>query len=215
MDLDADAIQTLVEAGYDELTDRFQSPFIENFENKPLERRLFESFGDLVGDRPVLDAGCGHGPVSRFLHQQGFNVRGIDLSAPTVERARVLNPHIEFEQMNLLETSFADGSFGGIASFYSLVHMKLSEVRTALGEFRRLLGSPGILLIAVYRGEGERLLKMGEGYAVEMYSKLFEVDELRQLLEDGGFRVLELVTRPHEKVEIRHDRIFALARHDA
>ncbi|MDP4150146.1 MAG: methyltransferase domain-containing protein, partial [Bacteroidota bacterium] len=45
---------------------------------------------DLPEGAEVLDVGCGNGVISRSLGEQGFRVRGIDVSQKTIEKARSL-----------------------------------------------------------------------------------------------------------------------------
>ena len=50
-----------------------------------------------------------------------------------LEQARLLNPDIPFQQGNMLALSeIADGSFAGIAAFYSIVHIPRAQVVQAL-----------------------------------------------------------------------------------
>lgn len=49
------------------------------------------------GARDVLDAGCGIGALCADLHQQGYNVIGVDGDARGVEIARQSHPGIRFE----------------------------------------------------------------------------------------------------------------------
>jgi SAM-dependent methyltransferase len=44
----------------------------------------------------VCDMGCGPGHVSRYLHDAGATVSGLDLSPRMVEIARQLNPDLSF-----------------------------------------------------------------------------------------------------------------------
>src|ERR1051325_1480482 len=58
----------------------------------------------------VLDVGCGNGVISRSLSEHGFNVRGVDVSEKTIEKARALNkfPNVKFEVVSA-EQLVADG----------------------------------------------------------------------------------------------------------
>jgi SAM-dependent methyltransferase len=209
--VEPDAIRRLVEAGYDELAERFQSPFVENFENKPLDCELLERFADLCAEGPVCDVGCGTGPVAAYLHRRGLEASGVDLSEVTIARARVLSPDLEFTVMNLLELSFPDGNLGGLTAFYSIIHLTRAQVPDAFAEFRRVLRPGGHLLLSCYAGEGERFLEPGEGYAVRMFSTFFSTEELTAGLESAGFEVVDVREREPYQYEIDLPRIYVLA----
>ena len=58
--------------------------------------------------------------MTRYLRKHGAQVYGIDLSPELAERARRLNPGIEFQQGNMFALDAADGTWAGITAFYIL-----------------------------------------------------------------------------------------------
>ena len=58
-----------------------------------------------IRGRKALDFGCGAGRSTRFLHRLGFDVIGLDISAPMLERARQRDPTGDYRLV-------ADGSIG-------------------------------------------------------------------------------------------------------
>src|SRR3954452_21279167 len=59
----------------------------------------------------VLDVGCGNGVISRSLGEQGFKVKGVDISEKAIARAKELNKfsNVTFE-VKSAEQLVADGS---------------------------------------------------------------------------------------------------------
>src|SRR5258708_38972909 len=98
--------------------------------------------------------GCGPGDVARYLRERGAQVCGIDLSSAMVERARRLNPGIDFRQGDMLALSAEDGTWAGISAFYSIIHIQRGDVVRALREVRRVLQPGGVLLLAFHIGDG-------------------------------------------------------------
>ena len=62
--------------------------------------RFWQSLGDLHG-RDVLDLGCGHGWLSKRLHEAGARVCGIDGSSALLEVARSACEEAEFKECDL------------------------------------------------------------------------------------------------------------------
>ena len=76
----------------------YRSPDLERFWAGGHEAlaMIEESLGvELVEDAKAVDIGCGVGRITRALAERGATVRGIDVSAAMLERARGLNPGLD------------------------------------------------------------------------------------------------------------------------
>jgi 2-polyprenyl-3-methyl-5-hydroxy-6-metoxy-1,4-benzoquinol methylase len=106
----------------------------------------------------VLDVGCGNGVISRGLGEQGFTVKGIDISEKTIERARELNkyPHVRFEVVSA-EKLVADGHrYHAVICSEVLEH--LNDPGRLLNVLHQSLTDDGILVVTVPNGKGPREL---------------------------------------------------------
>jgi SAM-dependent methyltransferase len=104
----------------------------------------------------VLDVGCGNGVISRSLGEQGFTVRGIDISEKTIEKARSLNrfPNVRFEVVSA-EQLVADGHrYHAIICSEVLEH--LNDPGKLLKVLHQSLHDNGILIVTVPNGKGPR-----------------------------------------------------------
>jgi hypothetical protein len=91
-DLDA------VRRSYDAVADNYVSMGIGDLGPTPWLLAALNAFAEQVrGIGPVLDAGCGPGTTSGYLHALGLEVSGIDLSPRMIEHARRLHPGVRFE----------------------------------------------------------------------------------------------------------------------
>jgi SAM-dependent methyltransferase len=107
-----------------------------------------------------------------------------------------------------------DGTWDGLVSFYSLIHMiDDADVRTALAQFRRVLTDGGLLLLAVHAGQEVRHSTEWFGAAVDVSFRFFDPDWLAGELDQAGFAV-EAVTRrqPYPAAEVATERAYLLAR---
>ncbi|MCA0454236.1 MAG: class I SAM-dependent methyltransferase [Chloroflexi bacterium] len=67
--------------GYDRVAGEYASRFIDELSYKPYDRHLLNFFAGQVKERGVVcDIGTGPGQIVRYLHQQGADAMGIDLS---------------------------------------------------------------------------------------------------------------------------------------
>ena len=104
----------------------------------------------------VLDVGCGNGVISRSLGEHGFNVRGVDVSEKTIEKARALNkfPNVKFEVVSA-EQLVADGhQYHAVICSEVLEH--LNEPSILLTTLHQLLHETGVLIVTVPNGKGPR-----------------------------------------------------------
>ncbi len=81
---------------------------------------------------------------------------GVDLSPRMIELARQLNGGLAFHVGNMAALSVADGSWSGIAAFYSIIHIPPTQIASVLREFWRVLRPGGEVLLAFHVGDEVR-----------------------------------------------------------
>jgi SAM-dependent methyltransferase len=198
---------------YDLVADEYVRRIFGELEHKPLDRQLLDQFAaraKAIG--PACDMGCGPGHVARYLHDRGAKVIGIDLSPAMVEHARRLNPGIEFRQGDMRSLDIEDEAFGGIAAFYSIIHIPRAEVASVLVEMKRILRPGGLLLLAFHIGDN--IIHMDEwwGRQVSVDFVFFRTDLMTGLLESAGFLVGDVFERgPYADVEHQSRRAYIFA----
>jgi SAM-dependent methyltransferase len=200
-------------SSYDRLADEYVRRIFDELDGKPLDRQLLDRFAAELGDGRVCDAGCGPGHVSRYLHEHGVDVFGVDRSPRMVEAARRLNPGIEFRVGDMRRLDLPGATLAGFVAFYSLLHLGPEELPVALAEARRVLAPGGLAFVAVHKGPETVHVDELWGHPVSLDFRFFEPDELRRELEGAGLAVEELIERPpYEGVEVATDRIYVFAR---
>ena len=104
--------------------------------------------GDVAGRR-ILDAGCGSGPLSAALRDQGAIVTGVDSSVKMLELARRrLGDDADLRVADLGgRLPFDDSAFDDVVA--SLVLHYLEDWTAPLAELRRVLTPGGRLIVAV------------------------------------------------------------------
>jgi len=197
---------------YDVVAEEYARRIYDELKDKPLDRQLLDRFAR-EAQPPICDIGTGPGHVARYLHDRGANSSGLDISAGMVQQARRLNPGIEFQQGNMLALDAANGSWGGITAFYSIIHVPRVEVINALREFKRVLCPSGLLLIAFHVGDETRHLEDWWDNAVSIDFNFFTPQEMQSYLMNAGLEVIEVIQRePYPDVEHQSQRCYIFAR---
>jgi len=141
---------------------------------------LLHAIADLVAVLPsdiVLDAGCGDGfYLGSLARQTGFDAHGVDISIPAVDAAARRYPECEWIVANADRAlPYAGRSFSIVLSI---------TARMNAGEFLRVLGHDGRLLVAVpapedlieLRGAGRDLVAR----TVETFAQAFTLVDRRR-----------------------------------
>jgi SAM-dependent methyltransferase len=207
------------QASYDAVAASYADAMSDELRHKPLDRALLTAFGEQVllaasGRGRVWDVGCGPGHVTAFLAGLGLDAAGIDLSDGMVAQARARHPGLEFRAGSMTALPSGDGTRDGLVSFYSLIHMiDDADLRAALAEFRRVLTSQGLLLLAVHAGQEVRHSTEWFGAVVDVSFRFFDPDWLAAELDQAGFAVEALTRRqPYPGAEVATERAYFLAR---
>lgn len=206
--------RTSLQNSYDRVAEPYAERIFDEFSEKPLDRQFLDLLAESVsGIGPICDLGCGPGHVARYLHGHGAEVCGVDLSAGMVAQARRLNPGIPFLQGDMLALDIADETWGGIAAFYSLIHVPRPELGQAVSEMYRVLRPGGLALIAFHVGEETKHLEDWFGELVSIDFFFFRPQEVKERLSATGFVIEDVIERqPYPDVENPSRRAYLFAR---
>jgi SAM-dependent methyltransferase len=103
----------------------------------------------------ALDVGCGVGTVLARLVHAGFEAHGVDVSEPSIVRARKISPHCQlYDGKNL---PFPDAHFASVGALNVLEHVEEPErfvselVRVAAPGGRVIVSSPNFYRVLGFR----------------------------------------------------------------
>ncbi|CAG0953143.1 demethylmenaquinone methyltransferase / 2-methoxy-6-polyprenyl-1,4-benzoquinol methylase [Anaerolineales bacterium] len=200
--------------GYDTVAHDYAEKFKDEMDYKPFDRDCLDRLAHEVGDLgPICDLGCGPGQLARYLHRQGVQTLGVDLSPQMVAEATRLNPEIHFHQGNMLALPDADNSWAGIAAFYCIIHIPRGQIAGALHEMKRVLKPGGVLLLTFHIGT--EITHLDEWYEkpVNLDFAFYQPTEMGNWLKETGFEILEtLVREPNPEVEYPSRRAYLFVR---
>lgn len=203
-----------VQSSYDRVAEDYAEHFRDEMDHKPFDRKMLDWLAEKVDDLGIIcDMGCGPGQIANYLFDQGVKVCGVDLSPGMVERAQSLNPDIPFQQGDMLAlTNIADHSYGGVAAFYSIIHVPRPTLNQALAELKRVLCPGGILLLTIHIGQ--QIVHRDEwwGKAVSLDFICFETEEMKDHLKLVGFELQEVIERDPYPEEYPSRRAYIFAR---
>jgi SAM-dependent methyltransferase len=209
---DSDQYFDDTEHGYSSVADEYAEKFFGELAYKPRDRELLDRLIRDVGSlAPICDMGCGPGQIARYLKDHGADALGVDLSSRMVEAARKLSPDIPFFQGNMLVLDFPEATWGGIAAFYSLIHIPRPRLLDALSELRRVLRPGGILLVSYHVGAETVHFDEWWEKPVKLDFNFLETPLVADLLAKAGLTVEDVIERaPYpEEHPSRRGYIFA------
>jgi len=199
---------------YDRVAQEYTNHIYGELAHKPFDRKMLDWLIEKVDNNgAICDMGCGPGQIARYLSEHGAAVRGIDLSAGMVAQARQLNPDINFQQGDMLSLSdVPDTTFGGIAAFYSIIHISRPQVPNALRELQRVIRPGGMLLMSFHIGSEIRHFDEWWGEQVNVDFIFFEVAEMKANIQSAGLVLEEVIQRdPYPDVEVATQRAYIFA----
>ena len=187
-------------SSYDELF--MDTMATEYLDRTPWTELRLEAVRDLVDPQPgdrVLDLGCAAGAITHYLSTFGTEPVGIDFEPLAIERARKLFPGLRFEVADATELPFDEGSFDKAVAADFVEHIEDDTFLAMCAELRRALVAGG--LFAIYAPNPRHLIeRMKERDFVlaqnPTHIGLRDADQMRRVLDRGGFDVVRSEWRP-------------------
>lgn len=192
---------TAIRAAYDTVAVAYAEQLRDHLAGEPFDRAMLDAFASLVGagSGPVVEAGCGPGRITGYLHGLGLDISGVDLSPAMIEVARAAHPAVRFTVGSMTALDVPDGALAGLVAWYSIIHTPPQLLPGVFAEFRRVVRDDGRLLLAFQAGDERVRVEQAYGHAVAVDAYRLPPDHIAQLLADAGFAVeARLVREPRE-----------------
>jgi ubiquinone/menaquinone biosynthesis C-methylase UbiE len=179
--------RNLVREGYDRIAGKYLAERTSSSVGEDI-LLLNELVERLPSGADVLDAGCGAGvPVTKIL-SQFFNVTGIDFSHEQITLARQLVPDAQFLCEDITRLSFADNSFDGICSYYTIIHIPRHLHQALLENFHRMVKPSGYMLLCL--GASDLDDDIDDFHGATMYWSHYDAETYRRMITDTGFELV-------------------------
>ena len=214
----AEARDARVRSSYDAVAADYADNLADELRALPFETWLLDRVLAHADGRPVVEVGSGPGQVTAYLHENGGDATGVDLSAGMVAEARRRFPGPTFEVGDLrrLGRPATSSGWAAVLGWYSLIHLAASELPDALAALARPLDPGGWLVLALHAGAEVLHADDWFGNAVELDFVLHEQADVVALLEAAGLVDVEWYLRG--RIAARgetSDRLYVVARKPA
>ncbi|MCE0723768.1 class I SAM-dependent DNA methyltransferase [Legionella resiliens] len=171
-----------------------------------------EKFIELLPPHPhIIDIGCGSGRDAVLFTNKGARVLGIDYCENLLEIAKRTAPCAEFHLMDIESITLPSLSFDGAWAACSLGHIAKKSFPKVLDKIHFILKEKGCFYLTIKKGEGEVLEKdtRYEG-DFKKFLSLYEEEELKEVLSDACFNILEFTAVLKKNAYQSHDafRVF-------
>lgn len=181
--------------------------------SKPFDRAMLVAFAELIKTGSlgrVADLGCGPGHVTAFLHGQGLNVFGMDLSSEMVAIAKKDYPELGFDVGSMRALALGNGTLGGITAWYSIIHTPPAQLPATFEEFSRVLVEGGYLALAFQVGSERVHIEQGYGHSVSLDAYRIDPNETTDLLASAGLIVkARLIREPDSSEKVSQAYLLA------
>ena len=154
-------------AAYDAVAKTYHDLVKDDIVTNTWHRAFLNAFVEQLPGKRLLDAGSGPGHLTAYFAGLGLDTRGLDLSPSMIEVARAAYPHVSYEIGSITALPYADDSFDGVVSWYSIIHTPPQEQRAIFAEFARVLAPGGLVALAFHVGEEVRSRTEPYGHAVQ------------------------------------------------
>ena len=204
--------RSALQRSYDTVAEAYVENIYHELDEKPADRRLLDTFAEsLQGAGRCVDLGCGPGHITRYLHERGVDIEGIDISRAMLQQAHKLNPGISFSQGDMRALKADDDQWSAAIALYSIIHIEPAELMRTLLEWQRVLKPGGRLLIGFHVGMDKQHLDTWWDHSVDLDFHYYRTTDMLVNLQQAGFAEVSVLGRPPYPHEAQTRRGYILA----
>lgn len=142
----------------------------------------------LPKDSTILDSGCGAGtPIDDYLIDQGYKIKGFDISEKQIELAKKYVPQGEYEVKDMADLREGEYSVDAIVCLYALIHVKREKHLEVLKKFKSFLKENGLLLITMGSSDWEGT---EEFFGAPMQWSHYDAKRNLELVKEAGLEIV-------------------------
>ncbi len=159
----------------------------------------------------IIDIGCGSGRDVKKFSEMGFHVTGIDFSPSMIEIARSNAPKATFKIIDMHSLDLEE-TFDAAWANASLLHISKIHLPKVLEKIFRILNNNGLFYIKMKQGSHEGIEIDARYDSLPKFYSYFEESELKRMLIEAGFDLLDVFTTGKESSYQTHPYIHAFCK---
>jgi SAM-dependent methyltransferase len=179
--------KSIVASSYDRIAERHRD-WAGHTRTAERERYAAVLLDALPDGAEVLELGCGTGGPTTALLAERFRVTGVDISARSIEMARMNVPGATFLHADMAALQLPPESFDAVAAFYSIIHVPRGEHAALLGSIAGWL-RPGGILVASFGMSGAEAGYEDDWLGAPMFWSGHPPDVTQRLVREAGLEI--------------------------
>lgn len=153
----------------------------------------------------MLDMGCGCGMDSQFFMNQGFKVKGIDLSDRLINICKKKN--IDAEKMDFFNLELLSEKFDCVYAQNSLLHVPKKDFECILSKIHHQVKKNGIVYIGMFGGIDREGVYDKDFFNPKRFFNSYTDQNIIDLVSKQ-FKVLSFERKDLENNDFHHQSIF-------
>lgn len=159
----------------------------------------------------IIDIGCGSGRDVKKFSDRGFRVTGIDFSPSMIEIAKSNAPKATFQTVDMHSLNLEE-IFDAAWANASLLHISKTHLPKILENIYNILNDNGLFYIKMKKGTHEGIEIDTRYDNLPKFYSYFEEKELKDVLREAGFDLLDLFTTGMESSYQTHPYVHAFCK---
>lgn len=147
---------------------------------------LREHFG-ATATLDVLDIGCGTGNLHKLIAGELGSLAGVDLSASSLDRARLANPSVSYVHYDGSRLPYADASFDAAITVCVMHHVPPAQWAAFSAEMRRVVRPGGLAVVIEHNPRNVLTRRTVDRCELDADAVLLPMARTRSLLAEAGF----------------------------
>lgn len=195
---------------------------LEIFEYERVKKQMEIFLNVLPKGEKILEGGCGLAPYVIRLKSLGYDVEGLDYNEEPIKRALAYESTLSLKVGDVSNLPYDSDLFGGYLSLGVIEHF-VEGPEKAIHEARRVLKSGGVFVVSVPRNhifmrlkaplyflKSRKVLRkiFGRPDDHHYWEKHFGKEELKGILERGGFEVRHIYPLDHSHAWVSFSSLF-------
>jgi SAM-dependent methyltransferase len=164
----------------------FKVDFFVRAKAEHLKRAVDAHFG-AGSEVSILDVGCGVGQYHGLIRDRFSRISGVDVSTEAIDRARGVNPGVDYHAYPGDRLPFDDGAFDCAYAICVLHHVPVPQWESFVAEMRRVLRPGGLALLFEHNPRNPLTMKAVNDCPFDRDAVLVKPERARQLFEHAGF----------------------------